>query len=672
VARKIRRRRIAAVSGAVVRPMGCRAAAGGGWRFGMEKKLQHYRFVLLGGLLVGAFALLAFRLVDLQVWRHEELLDLAQHNTVRRVRNPARRGDILDINGTLLASSIKVKNICADPSLLGNLQAAVARAIAPVLGVDENRLCEKLLATNRTTRDGKVVPRLYVPVAQQVPVEKWEQVKEIMANFPVPELERKPHLTRAEKLFLQGLRRRAIAVDGPDDQVRQYPQGTLAAHVLGFVGRNPDTNSIDFGQLIGVEGIERTFNKKLAGASGWRVIERDCRGNEMVAWRDQDVPARDGFNVVLTIDAVVQTLLENALREGLSSSSAANITGIILRPRTGEILAMASLPDFDPNRVPHNAELRRNRAISDFYEPGSTFKIVTVAAALQEGVVALNDRVDCENGAFKFGGRTLHDAHGGHGILSVKNIITKSSNIGAAKIGLKLGERRLFDYLGEFGFGLPTGIALPAEARGLVHPIKEWSKVSIVQIPMGHGVAVTRLQMTMAMAALANEGWLMRPMLVNRLQDNSGRLITRFEPQRVRQVVSADTAREMVEALKTVVLPGGTAVQAALTNYTVAGKTGTAQKPGPGGYQAGKYIASFIGFFPADNPEVCISIVLDEPKNGYYGGVVAAPIFKQVGSAVAGYLHIPPDVGPVATNTTLSHLNLGSARTPGRLTLNDN
>jgi cell division protein FtsI (penicillin-binding protein 3) len=266
--------------------------------------------------------------------------------------------------------------------------------------------------------------------------------------------------------------------------------------------------------------------------------------------------------------------------------------------------------------------------------------------------VTLRDIINCDNGAFSFAGRTLHDAHGGHGLLSVESVITKSSNIGAAKIGIKLGEQRLYDHMCDFGFGMPTGIPLPAESRGILHPVNKWSKVSIAQIPMGHGIAVTRLQMAMAMATLANDGWLMRPMLVNRVEDNAGHVITQYQPQRVRQVVSEATAGQMVRALKTVVAPGGTATMASLTNYTVAGKTGTAQKPGKGGYQAGKYISSFVGFFPADDPQVCISIVLDEPsKNGYYGGVVAAPIFREVARNVASYLHIPPDIGPAVTNT---------------------
>jgi cell division protein FtsI (penicillin-binding protein 3) len=293
--------------------------------------------------------------------------------------------------------------------------------------------------------------------------------------------------------------------------------------------------------------------------------------------------------------------------------------------------------------VPRDAELRKNRLISDVYEPGSTFKIVPVAGALNDGKVRLTTVFDCENGSFLFGGRNLHD-HDPYGMLSVQSIITKSSNIGAAKVGIALGENRLHDYLCDFGFGMPTGIQLPSESRGIVHPVSKWSKVSIAQIPMGHGVAVTRLQMAMAMAAIANDGWLMRPMLVSRLQDGAGNVVAQYQPQRVRRVVSEAAAADMVKALKTVATPEGTAVKAALTNFTVAGKTGTAQKPGKGGYQEGKFISSFVGFFPADKPEVCISIVLDEPaKNGHYGGVVAAPVFHEIATAVAGYLHIVPD-----------------------------
>jgi cell division protein FtsI/penicillin-binding protein 2 len=332
----------------------------------------------------------------------------------------------------------------------------------------------------------------------------------------------------------------------------------------------------------------------------------------------------------------------------LEKHSPLSISGIVVRPRTGEILAMATLPNFDPNN-PNlaSAEALRNRVIADVAEPGSTFKIVVVSGALNDGVVRLSDTFDCENGHFHYAGRVLHD-HESYGVLSAEKIITKSSNIGAAKIGIKMGENRLSDYIHNYGFGTRTGLPLPGEISGIVHPVKKWSKVSIAQIPMGQGIAVTSLQTMMAMCAIANKGVLMQPMLVERLEDRDHVVVAKYSPQRVRRVISEAAAEQMVTALKTVVTEG-TAVKAAMTNYTVAGKTGTAQKSGgPEGYLKGKYFASFIGFFPADNPELCISVVMDEPKQGYYGGQIVAPVFRQIAEAAANYLNIRPDKGETA------------------------
>jgi len=352
---------------------------------------------------------------------------------------------------------------------------------------------------------------------------------------------------------------------------------------------------------------------------------------------------------VLTIDSAIQHIVETALADAAQKHTPKSITGIVIRPRTGEILAMASLPDYDPNNLNTVTTNTRNRVISDIVEPGSTFKIVVVSGALNNGVVKLTDEFDCEHGHFAFAGRVLHD-HEAFGTLTTESIITKSSNIGAAKIGIKLGEQTLYDYAWDYGFGQLTGIPLPGEARGILYPVKYWSKVSIAQIPMGHGVAVTRLQMAMAMAAIANNGLLMRPMIVSRLQDRDGRVIEQYEPQSVRQVVRPETSREMVTALKTVVSKEGTSPEAAMKNYVVAGKTGTAQKVENGTYASGKYISSFIGFFPADNPELCIAVVMDEPKEGYYGGKVCGPVFREIAERCASYLNIPPDPNMMATN----------------------
>jgi cell division protein FtsI/penicillin-binding protein 2 len=364
--------------------------------------------------------------------------------------------------------------------------------------------------------------------------------------------------------------------------------------------------------------------------------------------REQDVEPRDGLNVVLTIDSVVENIVESALAEAKEKHSPLSISGIVVRPRTGEILAMATLPTFDPNHLDKGlADARRNRVIADVAEPGSTFKIVVVSGALNDGLVRLSDTFDCEHGRFHFAGQMLHD-HRSYGTLSVESIITKSSNIGAAKIGIKMGESRLYDYIRDYGFGTPTGLLLPGEIGGIVHPVKKWSKVSISRIPMGQGIAVTSLQMMMAMCAIANKGVLMQPMIVDRLEDRDHVVKEKYSPQRVRRVISEAAAEQMVTALKTVVSTEGTAPKAALAHYTVAGKTGTAEKSGgPEGYLKGKYFASFIGFFPADNPELCISVVMDEPKHedGYYGGEIAAPVFKQIAEAAANYLNIRPEDG---------------------------
>jgi cell division protein FtsI (penicillin-binding protein 3) len=264
---------------------------------------------------------------------------------------------------------------------------------------------------------------------------------------------------------------------------------------------------------------------------------------------------------------------------------------------------------------------------------------------LNEGAVRLTDNFDCERGHFAFAGRVLHD-HDPYGVLTTENIVTKSSNIGAAKIGIRLGQDRLHDYAWDFGFGQRTGIPLPGEARGILYPVKDWTKVSIAQIPMGHGLAVTRLQMIMAMNALANDGWLMRPMLVSRLEDRNGNVVQQYAPQRVRQVISESADKLVVEALKTVVSPEGTAPGAAMKDYTVAGKTGTAQKVENGAYAEHKFISSFIGFYPADDPQLCISVVMDEPKEGYYGGQICGPVFKEIAERCASYLNVPPDKNP--------------------------
>jgi cell division protein FtsI/penicillin-binding protein 2 len=634
----------------------------------MAKRLQLRRLLFLALLLAAAFVGLGYRLVDLQVLRHTELQVKAQQNTRREFTLEPRRGDILDARGNLLATSVFVKTVCADPTLIGSHQAEVARAISPILQLSGQELAERLLP--RLQRDdkgqvatnglGQPITNRYVVLKRKVKIETWRAVQAAMSNltFGVDE----KSLPKAQRAFYRDLRARAIFSDPLDDQLREYPNRTLAAHILGYVGmEESELNGTRILETVGKDGVELTLNSKLSGARGWRVTETDHRRRELVALRDQDVEPRDGYNVVLTIDSAIQHFLESTLAEGMEKHAPVSISGMVVRPRTGEILAMATLPNFDPNSPGSNADARRNRIITDVMEPGSTFKIVVVSGALNDQIVRLNESFDCEYGHFAFAGRVLHD-HGSYGMLSVENIITKSSNIGAAKIGIKLGQQRVHDYVCSFGFGARTGIPLPGEVKGIVHDPKNWSKVTIAQIPMGHGIAITRLQMVMAMCAIGNDGWLMRPMLVSRLEDREGNVVARYTPQRVRQVISDAAARQTVAALKTVVSSEGTAPKAALEHYVVAGKTGTAQKAGVGGYVPGKYVSSFIGFFPADNPELCISIVMDEPdvKRGYYGGQTTAPLFRQVAERAANYLNVRPDnveVRQAANETSATDLN---------------
>jgi cell division protein FtsI/penicillin-binding protein 2 len=609
----------------------------------MNQKLQIRRALLLLIFIGAAFTGLGYRLVDLQVLRHDELSKLADENTHRDYRQSPRRGDILDINGNVLATSVEVKTICADPTLIGDQQAAVARVLAPWLQTTETVLFQKLSPRQIIAKDaqGRWTTNTvhYVRLAKNISDDTWQNIHTTMQNLDFGVDEKK--LSRTDRSFYRNLRQSAVFAES--DQKRNYPNGPLASQVIGFssVEEIPVDGFVS-SQIVGRDGIELAMNTNLDGVAGWRVTETDHAQHELVAMRDEDVPARDGLDVVLTIDSVVQHIVETALADALQKHTPKSIAAIVIRPSTGEILAMATLPDFDPNQPNTISPETRNRVITDVMEPGSTFKIVVVSGALNNGIVRLTDQFDCEHGHFAYAGRVLHD-HEPFGILTTEGIITKSSNIGAAKIGIKLGEQNLYDYAWNYGFGQRTDIPLPGEARGFLYPVKDWSKVSIAQIPMGHGVAVTRLQMAMAMAAIANHGWLMHPMVVSHLQDHNGRLVQQYAPQRVRQVVSDNTCRLMIEALKTVVTKDGTAEGAAMKDYVVAGKTGTAQKAENGAYVPGKYISSFIGFFPADNPQLCISVVMDEPKEGYYGGKVCGPVFKDIADRCASYLNIPPD-----------------------------
>ena len=552
------------------------------------------------------------RLVHLQVRKHDELATLANDKHVNKQPIFARRGLIQDINYETLAENDPICTVVADGSLMRN-PAAAAEVLAGPLGLDETALRAKLTTARR-----------YVVLKKQVP----KAVSSELEN----------------RLGVRSLR----GIYFEPDAARIYPNGSMLCHVVGFMNSEHE----------GVDGIERQMDEYLRGHDGFRFIERDRTGKELVAYRGQERAPRDGCNVRLTVDLNLQNIVETELDTACAQFHPKKAIAILMRPGTGEILALANRPNFDLNDIrtqpasfvdDHAAEMK-NCAVTDMMEPGSTFKMVTAAAALNERLVHPGTMIFCENGHFSYGGRVLHDHHG-YPELSVEDILMHSSNIGAAKLGLLLGEQRLYDYIRRFGFGERTGVMLPGEISGLLYPPHKWSKLSITRIPMGQEVAVTPLQTITAMSAIANGGHLMMPQIVHEIADDQGNTVTSFPPVEVRQVISSEIARQMRKALQTVVSPKGTAPLAQISGFPVAGKTGTAQKIDPhGGYMSGKYIVSFCGFFPAENPEVVGFVMLDDAVTKpelNYGGSVAAPIFSRIGEKAARYLNLVPQPEPL-------------------------
>ena len=553
--------------------------------------------------LVGLFSAYSVRLIDLQIVEHEKFTALAAEKHTHKQIIYARRGIIRDAHDEALAENIPVKTVVADASHIRD-PVALAAAIADQLEMDPRDLADKL---NQTGKGSK-----HIVLKSAVPEQRAEKIKESL---------------RVANL-------RGIYFD--QDFVRIYPNGQMLSQVIGFVDH----------EHKGTMGIERTMQDFLQGVDGYRYIETDRTGKELVPYRGQENAAKDGSNVKLTVDLGLQNILETELDAACAQFKPKNATAIMMRPQTGEVLAMASRPTFDPNKAGEAVpDQEKNRSVVDMVEPGSTFKIVTTSAVLEEKLVTPDTTVYCENGHFQYAGRVLRDAHP-MGVLTVHQVLMKSSNIGVAKLALQLGETRLYEYIRRYGFGQRTGIALSGEISGLVNPPHRWSKLDITRIPMGQSVAVTPLQMVTAMSSIANGGKLMKPMIVSEITDETGRKVATFAPEMVRQVISAETARKITSALKDVVSKKGTAAKAAVPGFRVAGKTGTAQKVDPrGGYLSGRYVTSFVGFMPADDPRFTLMVLLDDPsaKPGEtFGGTVAGPVFARMAEKMARYLDLQP------------------------------
>ena len=503
-----------------------------------------------------------------------------------------KRGAITDRNGDPLAVSIESPSIAAYPSRIDNPQEA-ARRLAKALGKSPQALFERLSSK-----------RSFVWLKRQATPKQAAAV---------------------EALKIGG-------IDFIPEHSRYYPNRTLAAQLLGFSGVDGH----------GLEGLEYYFETELKGREAAITVVKDALGRQFEGER-QPAYLAEGNTVVLTIDSAIQHIVQKALAGAVTEFKAKSGIAVVMAPSSGEVLALAQYPFFNPNRYRETDQaVWRNRAITDPFEPGSTMKMFSVAAAIDTGVCSPSTIFYCENGEYRIGRNIIHDTKP-HGWLSLQQIVKVSSNIGSVKMAEQLGAKQLYTYLDAFGFGKRSGIDCPGETPGSLSPFNSWSAIDTGAIAFGQGVSVSAIQLITAASAIANGGNLMKPMLVKAVTDRNGNPVREYTPEKIHQVISAHSASTLRRILKTVISEGGTGVNAALQGYAVCGKTGTAQKVDrSGSYARGRYIASFIGFAPADQPEVAILVMVDEPTVQSYGGIVAAPAFRQIALETLNYLNIPP------------------------------
>lgn len=553
------------------------------------------RALFIAGSLVFWMLCITARLVYLQTAGHEWLSERARAQHAGATETRPMRGVLFDREGRELARSIETDSFFIVPAKVKDAEATASR-LAPLVGAKAKELAARI-------NDAKQAKKEFIWLARRL---DEEQAKKIL------------------DLKLDG-------VDVRKEPKRFYPNGSLAAHVLGFVGMDE----------VGLAGIEQFHNERIRGEAGKVFIEKDAhkRSYESVA-----AQSRAGQSVVLTIDQMVQFRAEQALASAVEKSNAKSGTAIVLDPRTGEILALANAPTFDPNIASSaSPQSRINDALQNIYEPGSTFKIVAFSAAIEEGLVKPSDHIDCQMGAITVAGRVVHD-HSPFGSLTIADALAKSSNVAAIKLGLRVGDERMYEYMKRFGFGSRTGIELPGETPGILRAVSRWQASSMGSLAIGQEIGVTPLQMASAFGALANNGLRIAPHLVREIRDGDGSVVYRATPEE-RRVTSAETAHALCGMLEGVTLKG-TAKQAQLNGYSAAGKTGTAQKidPRTKTYSMTKHVASFVGFAPVENPSVVIIVVIDEPAGAYHGGDVAAPVFREIAEQVLPGLNVAPDI----------------------------
>lgn len=552
------------------------------------------RMLVVAVFLGVALGWLAVRAAELQIRYAPTLQEYADEQHWREFSPPVWRGPIVDRNGMPLALTVEVDSVFANPSEVRDPEGAATR-LAPVLGLDARQLALRL------RRDARFVwlKRLVTPAEAQA----------------------------VRALGLEG-------VQTTREPRRFYPGRQLAGHLVGFVGYDSR----------GLDGLEHEYDAVLRSEP--RVLRgvRDARGRLVFSEGLGQIEVPQGQRVELAIDRTIQYIAEQELEAALAAFEGRAASAVVMDPHTGEVLALANAPVFDPNRYAEaDAEARRNRAITDRYEPGSTLKMFTIAALLDAGLVGPEEQVYCEDGFYLIGDYKIRDAHR-NGWLSLTQCLQRSSNVCLAKLAGVLGRQRLYEALRRFGFGERTGIPVPGETSGLLRHYSKWYEVDLAAISFGQGISVSNLQLATAVSALANGGTLMRPIVVRRVIGADGRLVAEYPPTVRRRVVSERTARLLASMLISVTEEGGTGTEAAIAGFDVAGKTGTAQKADlhGGGYAEGKWTASFVGFVPAEDPRLVISVAVDEPLVNHYGGIVAAPVFRRIAERSLRYLGVAP------------------------------
>ncbi len=549
------------------------------------------RAIIVNTTIIFSFFLIFFRLFDLMLFNHERLSKKAEQQHVKVEQIQVRRGMIFDRLGREFALNLELESLYCDPKDFQYKDDKITR-LASLISKKPTDILSKISEGGRFIW----IDRKLDPVA----VEKIKKL-DIKGFGFVPEAK------------------------------RFYPKDELASHIIGAVG-------IDNQAL---EGIELKYDKYLKTEGGKVFFGRDALGRTLS--QGVEIEAK-GNNIILTIDEVLQRILEKEIDKAMLKWRAKAVTAIMMDPFTGEILALANRPTYNPNNVAIADEAaKRNRAITDCYEPGSTFKTVIGVAALEEKIVTPNTLFDVSAGNIEVGGKIIRDVHK-NGIITFREVIQKSSNVGTIMVGLKLGKERIYRYSKILGIGEKTGIDLPGEVSGWIYPPEKWSGTSIGAISIGQEVAVTPIQMLRIYSAIANGGFLIRPYVVSKIISPDGEVI--FSNDRdARRVISEKTANYFKEILKSVVEEGGTGIYASVKGNEVAGKTGTAQiiDPETGRYSKEKYISSFVGFVPADNPKIAMIVVIYEPKGQIYGGVVAGPVFKEIATQALSYLNVPMD-----------------------------